>query len=68
MEWINIKINPAPKDKPILLLDGEQIVSAFWEKDVERFIPNCGCRGWDHMWGEIFPTHWMAMPKPPKDE
>jgi hypothetical protein len=65
-EWISVKDMPIPKDRDILVFSENRSVSCVWCRDVEHFIPNCECDGWEHSWGKIDASHWMPLPNPPK--
>ena len=67
MNWQPIET--APKDGTHILLartDSEWVCQG-------RYV--CDDKGWyelnndasDHWGGEIYPTHWMPLPEPPKD-
>lgn len=58
-EWQPIET--APKDKIILLLNGNRISSAKYNKFEEKWFT--------HSYSEfLFPTHWKPLPDLPKDE
>jgi hypothetical protein len=66
MEWQPIET--APKDRPILIWDGENMISAEWGLRANEWT-------WQLVEGEIqgdsalwtAPTHWMPLPDAPKD-
>jgi uncharacterized protein DUF551 len=76
MEWINVKDQEAPKDgRPFLCYDPNQgdnfpdagVYVVQWEP--KRYLQE---EGYVEAGGEGYflwePTHWMPLPKPPKDE
>lgn len=65
MEWQDI--STAPKDGTrVLLTDGLNTASVgFWRRTYEEWHPNEMTEiNW---WRMQPPTHWMPLPKPPKD-
>ena len=64
MEWQ--KIDTAPKDgTPILIYDTGMMVSIRWDRskwNLPDFLEM------SHAGMEIWPTHWMPLPEPPKKE
>ena len=66
MEWISVRNKlPSKEHHMVLVLDCEcpykSIVLAKWMDDFWWVDSRC-----TDMW-EIKPTHWMPLPKPPKD-
>ena len=71
MDWISVKDQPAPKDKPFICYDPTQpecsrIYVVQYEPETE--FTN---EGYIETGGECYftwqPTHWMPRPQPPKD-
>ncbi len=63
MEWQPIET--APKDRRILLWNGDFIASGAYEGGViDGFIMH---RDVDDDWSIDEPTHWMPLPAPPTD-
>jgi hypothetical protein len=65
-EWINVKDQPIPKDIPVIIWDGSDQFIVIWENDIDDWVADCGCRGWEYQRIKIRPTHWMLRPEPPK--
>ena len=64
--WIKVKDNPPPKDIPFLALSNGEIISCEWCNDIDDFIPNCGCCGWEHDRKKMKFNLWMPLPNPPE--
>jgi hypothetical protein len=66
MEWQPIET--APKDKPVLIwVDGTTCIGINTEDDEGPYWNEV--RLDDGAWGgEIYPTHWMPLPTPPRAE
>lgn len=75
IEWQPIET--APKDRAILVWDGEHIDLVAWEIiNIDRTIGTWSvqARGTNAEWGEYgdpeprveSPTHWISLPEPPK--
>jgi hypothetical protein len=63
MEWRDIET--APQDgRRILVYSGhmQEVLIARWEKDYH------GKYGWRSEVFSLYPSHWMAIPEPPKGE
>ena len=73
MKWIDIKVKEPEQDRPILITDGEVIVSARYKKykiaDKDIFCFNevgfSGCE-WEWDFSEHSITHWAELPELPK--
>ena len=66
--WRSVKDQEPPKDRGFLALSGGNIISVCWTDDIDKFIPNCGCSGWEHSWPEIKITYWRPLPEAPIEQ
>ncbi len=66
-EWIKVKDQKPPKDIPFLAFSNGEIISCEWCNDVDDFIPNCRCGGWEHERRKMKFTLWMPLPEPPHE-
>lgn len=67
MEWINVKDQAPPRDKPILI-SGEFLdfpISVYWKEDGTCKEPGFFEHGDEYCTKEEKITHWMPLPKPP---
>lgn len=66
-------IETAPKDKDILISDGETVSQGGWlteeEWDGADYGEQINYAGWWFVGGINFkPTHWMPLPEPPRED
>ncbi len=80
MEWISVKDEKPPKDKPFLgyVLVGfhytgmkddrsKEIHTCIWNDFNERFYEYCNCSGYERDQEYIEVLNWMPLPQPPKE-
>jgi hypothetical protein len=66
-EWIRYSDREPPKSDTILAFcECDDVVTMYFEKDIEKWVANCGCSGWEHERGNLKVTHWMPLPGPPR--
>ena len=67
-KWIKVQEKPPPKDISFLAFSNGEIISCEWCNDIDDFIPNCSCSGWEHDRSKMKFTWWMPLPKPPVEK
>lgn len=58
-------IETAPKDGTKILA-AELLLGTIWIMEVCRFFEGEWILSWDN--GDIYPSHWMPLPKPPNND
>lgn len=66
MEWISLEKQESPLNELVLLADNSsEDPEGHWVVAGERIGKNTYCNQFDES-DEIYPTHWMPLPEPPK--
>ncbi len=47
---------------------GDEIVTMKFCLDIEQWVTNCKCSGWEHEVHKFIITHWMPLPNPPEEK
>lgn len=73
MKWISVEEESLPKEEQILAFikdeyEHRRILTIIWCDDIENWIPNCGCDGWEHRWPKFKIIYWMRLPPLPKEK
>jgi hypothetical protein len=59
-------ISEAPKDgSSIIAWDGADIEKIHFYKRDKAWVVDLSCDS-EYGWTDVFPTHWMPLPEPPK--